>query len=244
MSARLDIVSALILFAAAIAMIAAREPLATSFALPGGATGWWFPVALVGLVSAASLTSDPTDQRSAVRQALSWLGVGVVAAGMLGWSLDGGRLLGRAPPPAPAAESAKSGSREDLAVLAPAGGGQAAALAKAQDGHFWAESNVNGVRIRFMVDTGASIVALTPDDALRAGVALDKLAYTVDVRTANGVIQAAYVTLESVQIAQIRLEDVQAVVVPQGLETSLLGMSFLGRLQRFEASQNTLILRL
>jgi aspartyl protease family protein len=58
------------------------------------------------------------------------------------------------------------------------------------------------------------------------------------------VIQAAYVTLESVQIAQIRLEDVQAVVVPQGLETSLLGMSFLGRLQRFEASQNTLILRL
>lgn len=243
MSARQDIFSAVILMAAAVVMIAAREPLAAGFALPGGAKGWWFPAALVGLVGAAMLTGAPTHQRSAFRQALSWLGVGVVAAGMLGWSLDGGRLSGRVLPEAPATQEASSGPQEDLATIAPEGGGAAAALAKAPDGHFWAESSVNGVRIRFMVDTGASIVALTPGDALRAGVNLDELDYSVDVRTAGGVIQAAYVTLSSVQIAQIMLADVQAVVVPAGLENSLLGMSFLGRLQRFEASQNTLILR-
>lgn len=244
MIARLDILGAVVLMGAAIVLIAAREPLAGAFGLPGGATGWWFPAALVGLVAAASLTAAPAYQRSAVRQALSWLGVGVVAAGMLGWSLDGGRLLDV---PAGGGRETAAALRKDPAAeigrATPAPTGQTAALTKAEDGHFWAESSVNGARVRFMVDTGASIIALTPSDARRAGIDLARLDYVVDIRTANGVTKAAYVTLERVQVAQILLNDVEAVVVPQGLETSLLGMSFLSRLQRFEASQNSLILR-
>lgn len=118
----------------------------------------------------------------------------------------------------------------------------AAALTKSADGHFWAEGTVNGKRVRFLVDTGASAVALTLADARRLGVTGD-LNYSVEVSTANGKTRAAPVTLDTVSVAGARVAGVQAFVVEDGLETSLLGMSYLGRLSRFEATPSALILR-
>ena len=72
---------------------------------------------------------------------------------------------------------------------------QAASIAKGRDGHYWAEADVNGSRVRFLVDTGASAVALTVADAQRLGIATDKLDYTYKVVTASGQTRAAAVTM-------------------------------------------------
>jgi len=116
------------------------------------------------------------------------------------------------------------------------------AIPKATDGHFWAEARVNQTVVRFLVDTGASVVALTPEDARRLGVDTARLTYDRDVTTAMGRTKAAYVLIDSVGIGQSRMQNVEALVIRDGLSTSLLGMSYLGRLSRFEATPSSLIL--
>jgi aspartyl protease family protein len=120
--------------------------------------------------------------------------------------------------------------------------GRSAQISKSQDGHYWAQADVSGHAVRFLVDTGASAVALTADDARRLGFTPQTLNYGYTVQTANGVAHAARVTLPSISIAGARVENVEAFVIDHGLETSLLGMTYLGRLSRFEATPNALIL--
>jgi aspartyl protease family protein len=125
----------------------------------------------------------------------------------------------------------------------PAAAPRAAAVVKSADGHFWAEGLVNGQRVKFLVDTGASAVALTLADAQRLGFAPSDLVYSAQVDTANGKARVAPVSLRTVSVAGARVDRVQAFVVEKGLDTSLLGMTYLGRLSRFEATQGSLILR-
>lgn len=119
----------------------------------------------------------------------------------------------------------------------------AASVAKGPDGHYWANAEINGRWVRFLVDTGASAVALTAADAQRLGLDIASLDYARPVVTASGQTKAALVTLDHVSIAGAKVDDVQALVVRDGLNTSLLGMSYLGRLSRFEATRTALILR-
>lgn len=114
------------------------------------------------------------------------------------------------------------------------------AVAKGSDGHFWADAQVNGQNVRFLVDTGATAVALTPEDARRLGLRPQNLNYGYDITTAGGSSRAAAVTLASISINGARVDNVQALVVSDGLDVSLLGMSYLGRLTRFEATRSTL----
>lgn len=116
-------------------------------------------------------------------------------------------------------------------------------IAKASDGHYWAEGLVNGSHIRFLVDTGATAVALTPADAERLGFNLASLRYTYRVTTAAGETRAAAVKLAEVNVAGARLENVDALVIEKGLDASLLGMSYLGRLASFQATRQALILQ-
>lgn len=120
---------------------------------------------------------------------------------------------------------------------------QAASIAKSGDGHYWAEADVNGSRVRFLVDTGASAVALTIADAKRLGFEPEKLSYDYKVATASGPARAAAVKLGRVSVAGAAISDVDALVIERGLDTSLLGMTYLGRLSRFEATRTVLILR-
>ena len=122
-------------------------------------------------------------------------------------------------------------------------GARPAEVAKAADGHYWAQADVDGRAVRFLVDTGASAVALTPTDAQRLGLDLTTLEFNRPVVTANGVTQAAPVVLHHLTIAGARVDDVDALVVKTGLTQSLLGMSYLGRLSQFEATRTALILR-
>lgn len=122
------------------------------------------------------------------------------------------------------------------------------AVTKAADGHFWADADVAGQeggagKVHFLVDTGATAVALTPADAAKLGFKAADLKYGYNVTTAGGSSRAAAVTLDSVSINGARLENVQALVVADGLDVSLLGMSYLGRLTRFEATRETLRLQ-
>ena len=121
--------------------------------------------------------------------------------------------------------------------------GSPASIAKSADGHYWAEADVNGHEVRFLVDTGATAVALTADDASRLGLAPATLNYTSRVMTANGPARAAQVKLESISVAGAQVQDVDALVIENGLSTSLLGMTYLGRLSQFEATKTSLILR-
>jgi len=118
----------------------------------------------------------------------------------------------------------------------------AASISKAADGHYWAQANVNGTAVRFLVDTGASTVALTQTDAQRLGFDPGHLNYNYKVITASGEAHAAAVKLASVSIAGAQVAEVDALVIDKGLDTSLLGMTYLGRLSRFEATKTSLIL--
>ena len=121
--------------------------------------------------------------------------------------------------------------------------GSAAQVLKAADGHYWAEANVNGHEVRFLVDTGATAVSLTTEDARRLGIDTTGLDYTAKVVTASGPARAARVRLDSVSVAGAQVRDVDALVIENGLQTSLLGMTYLGRLSQFEATQTGMILR-
>lgn len=117
-----------------------------------------------------------------------------------------------------------------------------AAVARSGDGHYWAQADVDGQPIRFLVDTGATNVVLTRADARALGIDPAALTYDRPVMTAEGRTEAAAVVLDHLAIAGARVNRVEALVIADGLETSLLGMSYLGRLSRFEATPTALIL--
>jgi aspartyl protease family protein len=109
--------------------------------------------------------------------------------------------------------------------------------------HFRAVAEVNGQRVQFLVDTGASDVALTKDDARRVGIDPDRLRYDLPYRTANGTSFGARVRLDRVKIGDIVVDDVAGSVAGGELGQSLLGMSFLRRLSAFEVRGDEMILR-
>ncbi len=111
-------------------------------------------------------------------------------------------------------------------------------------GHYYANAEINGRPIDVLVDSGASIVALTYDDARRAGLSIRDGDYTHRVSTANGPARVAPVTLDRVSIGDITVRNVPAAVSEPGkLGTSLLGMSFLGRLQQIDIRSGVLVLK-
>ena len=117
-------------------------------------------------------------------------------------------------------------------------------LKAGHNGHFLVEADVNGRGIDVMVDTGASVVALTYEDAERVGIFPKYSDFTHKVSTANGIARVAPVMLDSVEIGDIQVRDVRGVVAERGkLGKTLLGMSFLGRLDKFEMSAGTLVLK-
>lgn len=122
----------------------------------------------------------------------------------------------------------------DLAVAAPRSAPDL--ITRSADGHFWAEAVVNGQRVRTLIDTGASVVALTREDALRLGIELKPEDFDQWVGAAGGPARAARVQLAHVTVAGARVERVEAMVIEDGLPASLLGMSYLGRLSRIEAT--------
>ena len=113
---------------------------------------------------------------------------------------------------------------------------------KADDrGHFIAKAEIDGSDITVMVDTGASVVALSFEDADEIGLRPASLTYDTPVMTANGQTNAARVTLRRVEIDGVRVRDVAGMVLPAGsMDGSLLGMSFLSHLRSFRVEDGVL----
>ena len=111
-------------------------------------------------------------------------------------------------------------------------------------GHYFVKATIKKSDIQVMVDTGASVVALSYEDAQSAGLRPGTLTFDVPVSTANGSVKAARAKLDRVEIESVRVDDVDALVLPTGaLNGTLLGMSFLSKLSSFKSENGVLTLK-
>jgi aspartyl protease family protein len=160
----------------------------------------------------------------ALRQVVAWSVIAGVVYILVGqWSALLPVRPASAPPPAPVAAPAASDAPVTNAMRYSAN----------QRGEVPLDADVDGATVHFIVDTGANLVTLTPADAEAVGINLAGLVYSMTFNTANGKTKGAPVLLRSVRLGQLAVEDVQGVVVPN-VSVSLLGMSFLQRLDHWE----------
>ena len=115
-------------------------------------------------------------------------------------------------------------------------------LSRGGGGHFYAEASDGSGTVRMLVDTGASVVALTADDAATLGVEWQADQVRPVARGANGDVHGVPVLLERLEVGGIEARRVQAVVVPEGLDVSLLGQSFLSQVERVEVTRDKMVL--
>ena len=113
---------------------------------------------------------------------------------------------------------------------------------RSPDGHFHMTLEMNGVPVDFLVDTGASDMVLSLQDARKIGLNPDELAFLGSARTANGVVKTAFARADEVTIGALRFERVPLSVNSGAMNESLLGMSFLSRFDRFEIRNDVLTL--
>lgn len=164
---------------------------------------------------------------------LFWAGVAVIGLALLAPGLG---QVGTAPPTVEV-QPQRSGQATSPSV---GNGLVSQELQRADDGHFYAEAQVNGARIRFLVDTGASIVALTPADAQRAGIALPS--ERSKAIGAGGEVEVMPVMLDRIAIGSLSANQVRAAVAPH-LPVSLLGQSFLSQVGSVEIRGDRMVLR-
>ena len=134
-------------------------------------------------------------------------------------------------------------AHSDTPAASSAADSRSVVISPGPNGHFEVAGEVDGRRLDFMVDTGASVIALTARDAAMLGIHPAESEYVAMVQTANGTVRAAPVTLDRVEIDDIVVHDVAAMVLPDSaLHDNLLGLTFLSRLRKFEYSGGKLVL--
>lgn len=137
----------------------------------------------------------------------------------------------RTPPAAP----------RGLVLLGPPATAQGRLINRSADGLFYVTATVNGAPVRFLVDTGATMVVLRPEDAQRAGIALEDDHYTASAETANGRTAMARVTLNELVVGDKRTRGIDAAVVSGDLPVSLLGQNWLSRLDSLTIAGDRLL---
>ena len=189
-----------------------------------------YKIGLVVFVAGTVLTLFRERFAQAITAALLWIAVGVLLVVGYSYRFELHQLADRV-----------------LAELVPGhvvSQGRSVAVARTSGGDFAINAQINGARIAMVLDTGASSVVLTRDDAKAAGLPIEVLDYSVNIDTANGRTRAAPVTLDRVAVGNLVERSVEALVAQPGqLKTSLLGMSFLNRLQSWEVRGDHLFLR-
>jgi aspartyl protease family protein len=186
-----------------------------------------------------------SGSRGLAGEAVSWvIGLGIMAAGVLYYEDIKSVIIEQAGiTPAMLAAAREASSDTQASKKDQTRGGSISELRIGRDGHYHADAEINGRSIEVMVDTGASMVALTYEDAERAGIYVKDSDFTMRVSTANGTGRVAPITISRISIGEITVRNVKGAVVESGkLSKTLLGMSFLGRLTRAEMRSGTLIL--
>ena len=144
--------------------------------------------------------------------------------------------------PAPASASTTARKALPAETVAQAGN-RSLSIPRDGRGHFETEGRIDGQRIGFMVDTGASVIALNESSAARFGLRPTPGDYKYNVTTANGTIKAARTQLAMVELGGLTVRDVDAMVLPdEALSENLLGLSFLSKLKRFEYANGRMVL--
>ena len=140
--------------------------------------------------------------------------------------------------------SAHANAPRKAAVEAPApSGNRSLTIPRDARGHFQTDARIDGQRIDFMVDTGASVIALNEKSAARFGLRPQRGDYNATVATANGTIKAARAQIPMMDVGGLVVRNVDAMVLPdEALSENLLGLSFLSKLKRFEYADGRLVL--
>jgi aspartyl protease family protein len=174
----------------------------------------------------------------AFRHVVMWLAVAIIASAALDTLASlkdrDGRASGQAAHADAAAPKRPSVDSDP--------GSRSTTIRSGSDGHFIATADVDGADIQFLVDTGATGVVLTPEDAARVGITVLDRDFTLNFHTANGVVRAAPVTLRRVRIGSLVVHDVDAAVNEVSMGVSLLGVSFLSRLDGYQVRGDQLVL--
>jgi aspartyl protease family protein len=115
-------------------------------------------------------------------------------------------------------------------------------LQRETDGHFYADVSVDGQPARMLVDTGASVVALTGDDAAAMGLSWEQSEVAVVAQGANGAVYGVQTVLPQVELGDFSAQDVPALIIPEGLQVSLLGQSFLSKIGVVEIAGDAMVM--
>ena len=183
------------------------------------------------------ISANPLIGRGVMRNII------ILAAMMIGLGTMMAQIADRmTPAPAAATPSAPARKPPPPQTLAQAGV-RSLAIPRDARGHFATDGRIDGQRIAFMIDTGASVVALNESSAARFGLRPTLGDYRATVTTANGSVKAAPTRLAMIDIGGVVVRDVDALVLPdEALSENLLGLSFLSKLKRFEYANGKMIL--
>ena len=116
-------------------------------------------------------------------------------------------------------------------------------LSRSSDGHFYADAEVNGAPVHFLVDTGSSMIALSEDDAKRAGITVEASDFSLLGEGASGLVRGKETTLSKLQLGAIEQRDVKAAVI-EGASTSLLGAEFLDTVDEITIRKGRMVLKM
>lgn len=174
--------------------------------------------------------------REVTRAVFGWAAIFLVVVAAYAYRIElagvGGRVLGVLVPGMPISGQIAGESGDSVVIM------------RNGDGHFAVRAGIDGVQTSMLVDTGASLVTLTPEDAASVGIDTGSLAFGTPIQTANGMIQAAPITIARISIGSIERRNIRALVAPPGaLQESLLGMSFLNSLSGYSISGDRLVIK-
>lgn len=182
------------------------------------------------VVASSILLSRRLQLRKAVRDGAIWA---VIVAGLVAvygfrdeLKFVGQRMLGELEP-----HQAQMSDRGEMVFR------------RGRDGHFQVDAQINGQPVRFLVDTGASDIVLSPQDARRVGIDPDRLSFDQRYQTANGIGWGASTTIDTMTVGSVRFRDIGASVNGAPMDQSLLGLDFLDRLSGYEVRGDSLILK-
>lgn len=166
----------------------------------------------------------------------------IFAALLIGGGTVMAQMADRMTEAKPAAANAATFKTAAVQEIAPTGS-RSVSIPRDNRGHFQTDARIDGQRIGFMVDTGASLIALNESSAARIGVRPSPGDYTAQVSTANGSVKAARTRIAMVEVGGLIVRDVDAMVLPDtALSENLLGLSFLSKLKRFEYANGRMVL--